>query len=163
MQKDATISECGKYRYSLVRRWGNKGGLVVWVMLNPSTADSNLDDPTIRRCMKFTERFGHNAMMVVNLFAFRSSDPRKLSDAPSPIGPENHKWVLGALFSGSLLVAAWGALKLPFPEFMKYTIRRLGQEGYTLKCLGKTKNGSPCHPLYLKGDARLIPWAAPKQ
>lgn len=160
MEKFAKISECEKYRYMLLRRWGIKDGLVVWIMLNPSTADANVDDPTIRRCMKFTERFGYEEMAVVNLYAFRTPNPRKLRDQADPVGPRNYQWVRDACEDGALLIAAWGALKEP-PDYMKPIFEMLDQRGHTLKCLGTTKNGSPRHPLYLKGDARLIPWHAP--
>lgn len=159
MKKNAVISPCGKYRYMLSRRWGTRSGLVVWIMLNPSTADANVDDPTIRRCMKFTERFEYEAMMVVNLYAFRSPDPRQLRQQSDPVGPNNYYWVRDVCEDGALLVAAWGSLK-KLPAYMGTILEMLDGRGQTLNCLGITKNGSPRHPLYLKSDARLIPWAA---
>ncbi len=160
MKKTAEISKCGKYRYELSRRWGDKDGVVVWVMLNPSTADASVDDPPIRRCMKFTHRFGFEALKVVNLFAFRSSDPRKLKDESDPVGPGNEYRVLNALVEGSRVIVAWGALKLPMPTIMRRVIWGIEQDGHKLECLGKTKDGSPRHPLYLRNDAPVIPWSA---
>lgn len=157
MHRDATISECGKYRYTLLRSWGDRHGSVVWIMLNPSTADADVDDPTIRRCMKFTERLGHETMVVVNLFALRATDPRELLEAEDSVGAENTESVLRVCDKGEILVAAWGATKKPIRSSIREIVKQI-RDGYELKCLGTTKDGSPRHPLYLRGDAELIDW-----
>jgi hypothetical protein len=123
--REARISECGRYRYTLMRRWGAKPGGLTWIMLNPSTADAEQDDPTIRRCMTFTQKFGYDSMVVVNLFALRATDPRELLDAEDPLGPENGIWVRKACHQGALVVAAWGSLKASSP----------GRRGYLKKTI----------------------------
>src|SRR5437870_2889354 len=87
-ERDAKISDCGRYRYTLTRRVG-VGGPLVWVMLNPSTADAEVDDPTIRRVMKFTEASDCGLAIVVNLFALRSPSPKALRGHADPVGPDN--------------------------------------------------------------------------
>lgn len=78
MERAAEFSGCGRYRYSLRRRWADGGPPACWIMLNPSTADAEKDAPTIRRCIGFSKAWGHNALVVVNLFALRSTDPTAL-------------------------------------------------------------------------------------
>lgn len=150
----AVISECEKYRYVLTRkipqavRWVKP---CLFIMLNPSTADAELDDPTIRRCMGFAKEWLCTELTVVNIFALRATDPKELYQAADPIGPENdkHLWEQIDKHSvGGVIVAAWGAHKIAEERGNK--IAEIG-----LQCLGKTKNGSPRHPLYLKRDAAL--------
>ena len=117
-------------------------------MLNPSTADDWTDDPTIRRCVNFAKRDGYNEMLVVNLFAFRATDPKKLAEAKNPVGPINDA-CLGSLAGDSRYqwVAAWGAHK-----FAKARIEKVTSQPWwpsSVLCLGTTKDGSPRHPLYI--------------
>ena len=157
MKTGAVISDCGLYRYRLERRWGI-GPAMGFVMLNPSTADANLDDPTIRRCIGFAKREGCDALMVVNLFAFRATDPKNLpADQTDAIGPFNlaHIQVAVDVIKGPL-VAAWGAHKVANKIAGVIT----HHFGHRLMCLGKTKDGCPRHPLYVKADAPLIPFGA---
>jgi hypothetical protein len=155
--KTAQISDCGTYRYELTRRWG-PGARVCWIMLNPSTADADVDDPTIRRCMGFTRQWGYDALTVVNLFAYRAADPRHLHDAAQagvdPAGPLNVDCVaLAAKFAG-LVVAAWGANAVSLNRAAK-TTQFLTACGVELWCLGKTKDGHPKHPLYVAASTPL--------
>lgn len=158
MQRGATISACGLYRYSLTRRWG-KGGEMCFVMLNPSTADGLQDDPTVRRCIGFAKRQGFSALRVVNVFAFRATDPRDLLDPEDPIGPGNNAAIAAAVKATSMIVAAWGA-SVPSPLWERiYTVHRwLTQlRGRDVQCLGVTFGGYPRHPLYLRADQPLEP------
>lgn len=161
MIREATLSEDRRYRYVLTRRWGNKPSGVTWIMLNPSTADAEVDDPTIRRCTSFTQRFGFDALVVVNCFAYRATDPAELLDvgAETAMGPDNGEWVRKACHQGSLIVAAWGALKPPLDVCARDIAKIIKGGGYSLKCLGKTKDGSPRHPLYVRADAPLVDWS----
>jgi hypothetical protein len=135
---------------------------MVWVMLNPSTADACVDDPTIRRCIGFAKREGFDAIDVINLFAYRATKPADLATVADPEGPANaHEWA-NTLTSPSLfVVAAWGAhaRKIGFgwknPTYYELTKR---QHNGNFKCLGTTADGSPRHPLYVKGDQEFVEW-----
>lgn len=153
MERTATISECGRYRYSLTRRWG-EGATCCFVMLNPSTADAEVDDPTIRRCIGFAQREGYGALEVVNLFAYRATDPKRLRNTPDPIGPENNQHLAQAFDKAGLIVAAWGAHGSFHSR--NQVVRRM-LNGRSM-CLGTTAKGEPKHPLYLAKNAPLMPW-----
>jgi hypothetical protein len=106
--RSAVLSDCGTYRYVLTRRWV-EGPLLGWVMLNPSTADAERDDPTIRRCMGFARTWGFAGIIVRNLYAARSSSPAALWSHPEPGGPANDQYLAGTGVD-QLTVCAWGAL-----------------------------------------------------
>jgi hypothetical protein len=148
----ADISGDGLYRYELWRQWG-KGDVMVWVMLNPSTANADTDDPTIRRCTYFAKREGYSGISVVNLFALRATNPKVLRIHPEPEGSENLQKVRAVLdfFHRSPIVAAWGSWIPRQPcETLDYVMAQKN-----LFCLGVSKSGSPRHPLYLRNDTRL--------
>lgn len=153
VQRDAVISDCGRYRYRLTRRWG-PGGTLAFVMLNPSTADATVDDPTIRRCVGFARRDGFDAVEVVNLFAFRATKPLDLLLAGDPTGPENLQTLEAVLGTARRVIAAWGAFR--FAQEQAKLVGRLcaglNQPLYALKI---NRDGSPGHPLYIPGDAQL--------
>lgn len=152
----AVISECGKYRYLLERRtncplrWVHP---MLFIMLNPSTADAETDDPTIRRCLRFAESHACTRLTVVNLFALRATNPKELFLAEDPVGPEND-WHLEEQInrhSTGIIVAAWGAH--PAARQREKWFRVPG-----LQCFGLTKAGAPRHPLYLPAKATLKPF-----
>lgn len=151
IDRDAMISLDGVYRYRLSRTWDGRKIPLVWIMLNPSTADALLDDPTIRRCMSFSKRDGAGGIEVVNLFAFRAADPKALSVAADPIGPDNDRWIKEILSPHSRAICAWGGHGNYRGRAIDVT-RRLHESGLRLQCLGITANGQPMHPLYIKGD-----------
>lgn len=157
----ATISPCGMYRYHLERRWDRTKPAQVFIMLNPSTADANLDDPTIRRCISFAKREGAGGIYVVNLFAFRATNPADLLSAENPTGADNAKAIGDALLVARIYktypIAAWGSHAIARTQAIELA-RRARDFGTKLVCLGVTKDGSPRHPLYVKGDAPLIEW-----
>ncbi|MFC3175033.1 DUF1643 domain-containing protein [Novosphingobium bradum] len=154
MEKTATISACGQYRYSLTREWGS-GPRVLFVMLNPSTADHLEDDPTIGRCISFAKSWGYGSLAVGNLFAFRTPSPAVLFTAPEPVGPENDEWLGRLSGSADLTVAAWGN-----------NGSHLGRSKAVLSMLVKphylrlTGAGEPSHPLYLPADLKTTAFAA---
>lgn len=158
--RTATISPCGTYRYDLTRRWAD-GPTALWVMLNPSTADATEDDPTIRRCISFSKREGCGRLAVVNLWAYRSTDPKALLTADRPIGPDNGATIERWMQEASIVVAAWGAWPL---NNRKVSPARSNVEalaayhGHQMVCLGTTKAGAPRHPLYVKGDQPFVPF-----
>lgn len=153
MSGEAIISADGVYRYVLTRRvpqalrWVRP---VLFVMLNPSTADGDSDDPTIRKCMGFARLWGGTRLTVVNLFALRATDPKALAAHPDPIGPENDRHVedeIEAHRSTGIVMAAWGAHAFARPRGFQI-LRRFGP----FSCLGLTADGSPRHPLYVRYD-----------
>jgi hypothetical protein len=160
----AVISNDCMYRYTLHRTWHHEIARIgavrsaLWIMLNPSTANSEVDDATIRKVMGFCESWGYNALTVVNLFAYRSRDPTILSTVKDAVGPENDKHIRAQVnlhrSDDSIIVAAWGA-----DEFAVARAAAIAPmfEGRA-KCLGTNRNGSPGHPLYKKGSTALVPW-----
>ena len=152
----ATISACGTYRYTLDRWWGNDGVSAVFVMLNPSTADADQDDPTIRRCLGFARAWQCDYLTVVNLFALRSTDPAALLAHPDPIGPENDDAIMKAVACADYVVAAWGVHGSIRGRGV--AVRQLILK--PLRCLGLTKSGHPRHPLYVRADQPLIDYGA---
>lgn len=150
----ATLSSCGRYRYDLLRRWDDRPPWVLFVMLNPSTADATSDDPTIRRCQGYARAWGYGALRVANLFALRSTDPAGLRCAADPVGPKNDATIQRLSHAAPLTVAAWGAH--PFAlDRARDVARRLLLAPH---CLDRTRDGHPRHPLYLRRDLLPVPW-----
>jgi hypothetical protein len=163
IEKDAYISKDGLYRYQLERWWGEFGikkNPLVFCMLNPSTADANIDDPTIRRCIGFAQREKRGGLIVVNVFGLRATDPKELNKAKDPVGEENYGFLTHVAKKYKEIICAWGAWSSPGKQhfgcaqggrtldiFHNYGAKRL--------CLGKTKYGAPRHPLYVKADQPL--------
>lgn len=152
MKRTARLSDCGKYRYSLGRRWGDlMSRHVVWVMLNPSTADADIDDQTIRKCVRFSYREGFGRLTVVNLYAYRSTDPSVMLRlaADEARGPENDAEVAAQARDADMIVCAWG---VPGGKLIPEALWP-----YRMKCyhLGLTAGGAPKHPLYLANDTPL--------
>lgn len=153
--RNATISPCGLYRYTLERRWDDDLPSVMFICLNPSTADEHVDDPTVRRCIGFARSLGFGSLVMTNLFAFRSTDPRGLLTASNPIGPENDAWLDRMHQQTDLAISAWGT-KGCFLERHRAVVARFRD----LQCLGITKDGYPRHPLYIRSDASPQPLGA---
>lgn len=156
VSSSAVLDDSGRYRYSLTRRWGT-GVAVLWVMLNPSTADHETDDATIRRVVGFTRGWGYDAAHVVNLFGYRAHNPRRLLEQADPVGPHNDEWIAAEALEADLFVAAWGAHKIAQPR-VPQVVALLDRE---LHCLGTTGDGSPRHPLYVRGGTEPILWEQP--
>lgn len=156
----ADLSPDKVYRYTLTRIWDVGLPLAMYVMLNPSTADAVENDRTIGRCMEFARREGCGGIVVVNLFALRSTDPAQLAKHPDPVGPLNTFYVQQTLARNpAVVIAAWGAH--PFAKSQAHAMATalsslLDHQGMRLKCLGTTKSGAPKHPLYLKKTTPLI-------
>ena len=152
----AEVSDDGRYRYNLTRRWAEGGKQALFVMLNPSTADGTTDDPTIRRCIGFAKREGCASLEVVNLFALRATDPKTLTGARDPVGPLNDHWIVGAMDRASIVVAAWGASLPRTTAFHRDGAVKLLLAERVVHALGLTAFGFPRHPLYVPADAPLI-------
>lgn len=153
---DANLSDDGVYRYALRRWWEPAVVKAKFIMLNPSTADASTDDPTIRRCVGFARRWGMGGLVVANLYALRSTDPRLLWDHPDPVGPENDQHLRDILAGPGIVIAAWGANAKPdrVAEFFELAGDR------PVHALGLTKAGQPRHPLYLRSESEPVPYAA---
>lgn len=156
----AVLSEDGQYRYLLTRVWDRKRKPMVVVMLNPSSADAFTDDPTIRRLAGpngFARRDGAGGVVVVNLFALRSTDPRALLHHDDPIGRHNDAFIRRATDMASTVVCAWGAAGI-HDDRGPQVVKALKARRVPLQCLGQTSTGQPRHPLYLPGTAVLEPY-----
>ncbi|WP_337054989.1 DUF1643 domain-containing protein [Pseudoxanthomonas sp. USHLN014] len=155
--RDAMVSPCGRYRYSLGRAGLLGSGTVLFVMLNPSTADADVDDPTIRRCVSFAAGWGFNRLEVANLFAFRATDPVAMLNAFDPIGPENNAHLLAAAARADRIVCAWGVNGRHLQRAGRVRAMLTGA-GHRLHHLGLTKDGHPKHPLYLAAATEPQEW-----
>jgi hypothetical protein len=145
----ATADIRGEYRYTLTRVWDPALPMITFVLLNPSTADAVQLDPTLRRCVGFAKREGYGGMLIRNLYAFRTKDPKVMMAATDPVGPENDRMLAGVT---GTVVAGWGTNA--DPARVTRALALLPR----LHALGVTKNGHPRHPLYVRGDAPLIEW-----
>ena len=157
----ATWSPCKNYRYTLRREIGAFGGrpngrVVVFLMLNPSTADETVNDPTISRCIAFSQAWGFDELTIVNTYALRSTDPKGLWKVADPVGPENDAAILAACERADLVVCAWG--KNAKSDRIGQLRRLLMGQASKLHALKLNNDGSPAHPLYLKGSLRPRPF-----
>lgn len=158
MRSSAVISPCGLYRYRLERWWTAGSRNVLWVMLNPSTADAHQDDPTIAKCIRFSKAWGFDGITVGNVYAWRATDPRALRQVSDPVGPENDAHLRRMARHASLIVAAWGTkADVRRAERTLDLLRRVG----TVHALRIAKGGQPWHPLYLPETLRPEPWRGP--
>ena len=164
MERGAVLSDCGRYRYSLSRSWeeGQRSS-AIFIMLNPSTADAERDDPTIRRCIGIARRLGCMGIHVVNLFALRATNPRDMKAAPDPVGPENldhvrkaiaHQTAPHGLIRGPV-ICAWGTHGGHMGQDEKVMSLLTSCTPY---CLEITRHGFPKHPLYVRSDFVLRPY-----
>lgn len=143
----AMLSHDGVYRYELSRRWAD-GPAATFIMLNPSTADATLDDPTIRKCIGFAKRWKMGGIFVVNLFALRSTNPDALKTHVDPVGIENGVVIHDAVVRSRVVIVAWGT-KGNLMNRDDKIIELLEMVGRDPLCLGITKGGFPKHPLYV--------------
>jgi hypothetical protein len=152
----AVVSPDGRYRYLLTRRVGPGRKTATFIMLNPSTADATVDDPTIRKCIGFSRRWRCGMLEVVNLFAFRATDPRHLKVATDPVGPANLYWILRTIAGAhGTVVCAWGVHGAHQDQDAE-VLRWLRGRAIRLVALGLTRNGHPRHPLYAPYGSRLV-------
>lgn len=155
MERSATFSACRTYRYALWRRWG-RGDYVMFIGLNPSTADETNDDPTIRRCIGFARAWGYGALCMANLFAFRATQPADMKRAADPVGAENDHVLRQLADQAGVVVAAWGAHGTY--KGRDQSVRLLVPDLHYLRL---TKDGHPGHPLYLPADLKPQRWSDP--
>lgn len=152
----ATFSDDRAYRYTLTRTWQPGQRTAVWMMLNPSTADAFQVDPTIRRCIDFSARHGCGALLVLNLFALRATNPADMLRHADPVGPSNDDAIRAAAdqHADGLWIAGWGAHGHHLARD-RAVQALLADAGIQLHHLGLTQAGQPRHPLYVPGAAPL--------
>lgn len=149
----AFFSPCRTWRYVLWRVWDSRKARCVFIGLNPSTADETEDDPTIRRCVGFARRWGFGGIVMLNIFAFRATDPRDLKKAEDPVGPQNDEILWRYHDLKGLTVACWGS----HGDFMRRG-KKVAKLLVGMRCFGLTAAGHPKHPLYLRADSETVPF-----
>lgn len=157
VESSAVLSADEVYRYELRRIWDDTLPRCAWIMLNPSTADHEHDDPTIRRCMAFARAWGYGAIVVRNLFALRATKPRELLTHPDPVGPENDEYLRAGVTWDDLVMCAWGthgAIRDRGPRLLE----RYTECGAVLHTFGLTQGGHPRHPLYVPSATTPTRW-----
>ncbi len=152
MKNTAKLSGCRNYRYALWRTWDSSKPFVMFVGLNPSTADETSDDPTLTRCINYAKSWGYGGICMANLFAFRATAPSDMKASDDPIGTENNKWLKKLAKDAALIIAAWGndGSYLERSEQVKELLPNL-------YCLNLNKSGEPAHPLYQAAKLKPMP------
>lgn len=153
----AVYSPCETYRYSLTRSWDPAATKVMFVMLNPSTADERQNDPTVERCEQRARRLGYGAFQVTNIFAFRATDPRQMKAAADPEGPLNLRVLTEGVRCADHIIAAWGTHGAHRDQGPRIA-QMLAATGAPLFHLGLSKHGHPRHPLYLPYRQKPEAW-----
>lgn len=155
MKRDAVLDESKKYRYTLLREWDTLKPRVAYIMLNPSTADAFIDDRTIIRCIEFAKEWGYGSIEVVNLFAYRVTQAKKLKEVSDPVGDKNDDYINLVASRSNLVIVAWGD-NGTLLERDKEVLAKLAK----VYCLGITKKGNPRHPLYVRSATKPVPYTA---
>ena len=150
MQDGAVIT--GNYRYLLWREWDSNNKTVSFIMLNPSRADAEINDPTITRCINFASFWGYGRLEVVNLFAYRTSKPSLIKQVAEPIGKDNDRYIVESVKRSDKVILAWGNHGT-WQQQDLYILQLLKNHNH-LYSLGITKRGCPRHPLYLRSTIK---------
>lgn len=153
----ATFSACRRWRTLLWRCWDEERPVANFLMLNPSTADEKVLDPTCMRARDYAERWGYGALLVTNVFAWRATDPAAMRAAADPVGEGNDAAILRAARKAQLVVCAWGNHGLHRGRAGAVQ-QMLRGAGLALHVLRLNANGEPAHPLYLPGRLRPRRW-----
>lgn len=154
-EKTAYVSGCGRYRHTLGRHWNRPLGYVLFIGLNPSTADAEKDDPTIRRCMRFANDWGYGGIEMCNLFDWRATDPKKLPRREIAVSDKNDPSIACRALEAAMIIAAWGAV--PWAEWrIKTLFNRAFSEEKRWHALQLTKDGFPRHPLYVRASIEPV-------
>jgi hypothetical protein len=159
IQRTAGFSPCRTYRYTLSRIWGpQEQRLLIFIMLNPSTADALYNDPTVERCQRRAIQDGYGGLMVVNLFALRATQPFLLKQRQDPVGPDNDRSILQVCsIPEATVVCGWGTHGVLHGRDQQ-VIKMLQLQGIPLHALKVSKKGHPWHPLYVSYETKPQPW-----
>lgn len=147
MRGEAEFCSENKNRFVLKREWNKSNKKILFIMFNPSKANETKDDPTIRRLINFSKKFNYGGLIVGNLYTYISSNPNKI-DRSQNISKKNIKILAKLINSVTDVVYAWGN-NTDEPNILKQLVDRP-------MCLGKNKDGSPKHPLYLPSNSKLL-------
>jgi hypothetical protein len=152
MKRAAIFSKCNNFRYALSRIWDDSKPLVMCIGLNPSTANADSDDPTIKSLIRILQGLGFGGLQMLNLFALISPDPNALRMCPDPV-KDNDRYIQNISSEFEVIVFCWGNFKQA-----EYRAKKFKQMFPSAMCFGKNSRGTPKHPLYLKSNSTLIPF-----
>jgi hypothetical protein len=152
VKNTASLSRCRRYRFALWRTWDATRPYVMFIGLNPSTADETTDDPTLVRCMNFARGWGYGGVCMANLFAWRATDPAAMKLAADPVGRRNNHWLKTLAGDAGLVVAAWGNDGVFLDRAAEVTAMLPA-----LHCLKMNRSGQPAHPLYQPASRVPVP------
>jgi hypothetical protein len=158
----AIFSPCLRYRYVLAWPTGlDDHRYALFILANPSTATAEETDPTVARCIAYAKRWGYGWCRVVNVRAWRETDPKKVPAGPIAVGPDNFRHVLEQAERAAIVVCGWGNLggdaEVAGTSVVGMLLRDLRGYGVTPHALKLNKNDAPAHPLYLKASAMPFP------
>jgi len=161
LSSGAQFSDCRVWRWSLWRQWCEPGlaamkGMVAFVGLNPSTADEHVEDPTVRRCIRFSRGWGGCGLVMLNAYGLRSTDPAGLWSVADPVGDRNDAAISQWVRRCRMVVCAWGVHCKP--NRAQEVVDLIRAAGRQPMCLGVTKDGAPKHPLYLRSELLPVPY-----
>lgn len=155
VSKYAMLSPCLQYRFALSRAWEPNMRVIGFILLNPSTADDKIDDPTVKKLIQFAKHNKYGGFLLANIFSLRSTDPKLLRTHHDPIGPSNDYWIAQLTRWSEIVVCGWGnhgslnnrgkEVKLIIPKAKRFAF-------------GFNNGGQPTHPLYLSPTKRFLPW-----
>lgn len=155
IHRSAVFSKCRTWRYTLVREWDHLLPKLLFVLLNPSTADEFQDDRTNRRGIDYALQWGFGSVVFVNLFAIRSPDPDVIRKVRDPIGPGNDRHIIDQWQKADEIVCGWGTKG----RYLNRDAEVCAMFGRSLYCLGTNDDGTPKHPLYLKANLKPKPYS----
>tara|TARA_B100001057_G_scaffold324177_1_gene324379 strand:- start:4327 stop:4782 length:456 start_codon:yes stop_codon:yes gene_type:complete len=148
VKREAFFSDDKKNRYLLRRVWDTEKKKLLFIMLNPSQADSKKDDPTIRRLISFSKKWGYGGFSVCNLYSYITSHPKILYNTPQIFDNKNKSFIKRQIKNSDCVIYAWGNTEVE-PDWLKKIVK-------TCYCLGLNKNGTPKHPLYLNSNVKPL-------
>ena len=146
-----------EYRYLLHRTWTRSAKAVMFLMMNPSTADIDIDDPTVAKCQRYARRWGYGSLYIANTFAYRATDQKRLLEVLDPVGPENDRHIVAMAKASDLIVLAYGRPHRLLQQRGLEVAALLKRRRHELHALRLCKDGTPGHPLYLRDDLLPVP------